>query len=57
MHCATITVDDEPGVLLDVSYDANGDIDRESYIVEVVDGVGQITATVPPLDNLADRGC
>ena len=57
LYCATITVEDEPGVLLDVSYDANGDIDRESYIVEVVDGVGQITATVPPLDNLADRGC
>jgi len=57
LYCATITTADEPGVLLDVSYDANGDIDRESYIVEVVDGVGQITATVPPLDNLADRGC
>lgn len=57
LHCATITVEDEPGVLLDVSYDGNGDIDRESYIVEVVDGVGQIAATVPPLDNLADRGC
>ena len=57
LYCATITVEDEPGVLLDVSYDANGDIDRESYIVEVVEGVGQIAATVPPLDNLADRGC
>ena len=57
MYCATITVADEPGVLLDVSYDANGDIDRESYIVEVVDGVGQIVDDVPPLDNLADRGC
>ena len=57
LHCATITVDDEPGVLLDVSYDANGDIDRESYIVGVVNGVGEIVATVPPLDNLADRGC
>ncbi len=57
LYCAAITVEDEPGVLLDVSYDANGDIDRESYIVEVVEGVGQIAATVPPLDNLADRGC
>jgi branched-chain amino acid transport system substrate-binding protein len=57
LHCATITVDDEPGVLLDVSFDANGDIDRESYIVGVVNGVGEIVATVPPLDNLADRGC
>jgi branched-chain amino acid transport system substrate-binding protein len=57
LHCATLTVDDEPGLLLDVSYDGNGDIDRESYIVSVVDGAGEITETVPPLDNLADRGC
>ena len=39
------------------SYDGNGDIDRESYIVEVVDGVGQIVETRPPLDNLDERGC
>ena len=57
LHCATLTVADEPGLLLDVSYDGNGDIDRESYLVEVVDGVGQITETLPPLDNLAERGC
>jgi branched-chain amino acid transport system substrate-binding protein len=57
LHCATLTTDDEPGLLLDVSYDGNGDIDRESYIVSVVDGVGEITETVPPLDNLDERGC
>ncbi len=57
LHCATITTADEPGVLLDVAYDANGDVDRESFIVEVVDGVGTVTNTVPPLGNLAERGC
>lgn len=57
LHCATLTVDDEPGLLLDVSYDGNGDIDRESYIVSVVDGVGEIVETMPPLDNLDERGC
>ena len=57
LHCATLTVDDEPGLLLDVSYDGNGDIDRESYIVSVVNGVGEIVETVPPLDNLDERGC
>lgn len=57
IHCATLTVDDEPGLLLDVSYDGNGDIDRESYIIGVTDGVGEITETLPPLDNLSDRGC
>ena len=46
-HCTTITVANEPGLLLDVSYDGNGDIDRESFIIEVVDGVGQIVADGP----------
>jgi branched-chain amino acid transport system substrate-binding protein len=57
LHCATLTVEDEPGLLLDVSYDGNGDIDRESYIVSVVNGTGEIVETLPPLDNLDDRGC
>ena len=57
LHCATLTVEDEPGLLLDISYDGNGDIDRESYIVSVVDGAGEIVETVPPLDNLDERGC
>jgi branched-chain amino acid transport system substrate-binding protein len=57
LYCADLTVEDEPSLLLDVSYDGNGDIDRESYIVSVVDGVGEITETVPPLDNLDERGC
>jgi branched-chain amino acid transport system substrate-binding protein len=57
LHCADLTVEDEPGLLLDVSYDANGDIDRESYIVSVVDGVGTIVETRPPLANLDERGC
>lgn len=57
LHCATITTADEPGVLLDVTYDGNGDVDRESFIVEVIDGAGKVAETVPTLDNLADRGC
>ncbi len=57
MRCVTITTADEPGVLLDVTYDGNGDVDRESFIVEVVDGVGKVTANVPALGNLSDRGC
>ena len=35
---AKITVKEYPGVLLDVTFDNNGDLDRESYIVEVKDG-------------------
>lgn len=57
LHCATLTVEDEPGLLLDVSYDANGDIDRESYLIDVADGVASIVDTLPPADNLDERGC
>lgn len=57
LHCATITTADEPGVLLDVTFDGNGDLDRESFILEVVDGVGQVSAIAPPLGNLSERGC
>jgi branched-chain amino acid transport system substrate-binding protein len=56
-HCNTLTVDNEPGLLLDVAFDGNGDIDRQSFIIEVVDGAGQVIAEAPPLDNLAERGC
>ncbi len=38
-----------PGILLDVCFDANGDIDRESFLVEVKDGKQTVIATLPPL--------
>ena len=34
---------------MDVSYDDKGDLDRESYLVEVKDGKQIITETLPPL--------
>ena len=40
---------DNPGVLLDVSFDQKGDLDRESFIVKVVGGKQQVIATVPPI--------
>ena len=57
-HCNTeMTVANEPGLLMDFAIDGNGDIDRDSFIIEVVDGVGQVVADAPRLDNLAERGC
>ncbi|HEY7904076.1 MAG TPA: ABC transporter substrate-binding protein [Casimicrobiaceae bacterium] len=47
LHGATITVKDNPGVLLDVSFDQNGDLDRASYMTKVVDGKQTIIATLP----------
>ena len=49
MHGATIHVKDTPGVLLDVHFDDNGDLDRESFLVKVVGGKQVVTATLPPV--------
>ncbi len=48
LHGAKITVKDNPGVLLDVSFDQNGDLDRASFLTKVVDGKQVIVATLPP---------
>jgi branched-chain amino acid transport system substrate-binding protein len=48
MKGAKITVKDNPGVLLDVSFDQNGDLDRESFLTKVVNGKQQVVATLPP---------
>lgn len=38
-----------PGIIMDVSFDANGDLDRESFLVEVKNGRQVVVATLPPL--------
>ena len=48
MHGVRILAKDYPGVLLDVSFDQNGDLDRESYMTQVVNGKQQVIATLPP---------
>ena len=52
MHGATIRVTDVPGVLLDVHFDDNGDLDRESFLVKVVGGKQVVTATLPPVQPI-----
>ena len=37
-----------PGVLLDVTFDNNGDLDRESFMTKVVNGKQEVVATLPP---------
>jgi branched-chain amino acid transport system substrate-binding protein len=49
LHGASFTAKEYPGLLMDVSFDAKGDLDRESYLVEVKDGKQVITETLPPL--------
>ena len=52
MKGLTISAAKYPGVLMDVSFDANGDLDRESYLVEVKNGKQEVVAVLPPLNPL-----
>ena len=49
MHGAKLNVKEYPGVLMDVSFDKNGDLDRESFMTKVVNGKQDVVATLPPL--------
>jgi branched-chain amino acid transport system substrate-binding protein len=49
MHGLTISPKDEPGVLMEATFDANGDIDRESFLGEVVNGQQKIIEVLPKL--------
>jgi len=49
MKGARITVKDAPGVLMDVTFDQNGDLDRESFMTRVVNGKQVVIETLPPL--------
>jgi branched-chain amino acid transport system substrate-binding protein len=40
-----------PGVLMDVSFDDKGDLDRESFLVEVKDGRQVVKEVLPPLSK------
>lgn len=46
---ATIKPSEEPGILIETTIEANGDLDRESFLAEVKDGKQVITATLPKI--------
>ena len=48
-HGMTITPKDEPNILMEATWDKNGDIDRESFLGEVVDGKQKIVKILPKL--------
>lgn len=50
MKGLTITAKQQPGVIMDVAFDQNGDLDRESFLVEVKNGKQEVVATLPPLN-------
>jgi branched-chain amino acid transport system substrate-binding protein len=47
MHGLHLSAKEHPGVLLDVSFDQNGDLDRESFMTKVENGRQVVTATLP----------
>jgi branched-chain amino acid transport system substrate-binding protein len=51
LHGMTIKAAQEPGILMDVTYDANGDIDRQGFLVEVVNGKQVVKQVLPKLGN------
>jgi branched-chain amino acid transport system substrate-binding protein len=48
MHGIKLSVKDYPGILMDVSFDQNGDLDRESFMTKVVNGKQEVIAVLPP---------
>jgi len=49
MHGLTIKPEQEPGILMEASWDDKGDIDRISFLAEVVDGKQKIVQVLPKL--------
>jgi branched-chain amino acid transport system substrate-binding protein len=49
MHGLTIKPEQEPGILMEASWDNNGDIDRISFLAEVVDGKQKVVQILPKL--------
>jgi branched-chain amino acid transport system substrate-binding protein len=50
VHGLTVTPAEAAGLLMEVSWDQNGDIDRESFLAEVINGKQKIIAVLPRLN-------
>ena len=51
LHGAKLSAKDYPGILMDVSFDQNGDLDRVSFLSKVVNGKQVIVETLPALSK------
>jgi len=51
MKSISLSAKTTPGLLLDLSYDTNGDLDRESYMTKVVGGKQVVTDILPPVNK------
>src|SRR5438874_2286809 len=50
LHGMTIKAAEQPGILMDVTFDKNGDIDRQGFLVEVVNGKQVVKQVLPKLN-------
>lgn len=50
LHGLKVSAAKNPGVLMDVAMDNNGDLDRESFIVEVKNGKQEVKEVLPALN-------
>ncbi|MFC5521654.1 ABC transporter substrate-binding protein [Polaromonas jejuensis] len=55
LHTLKVKAADQPGVLMDVTFDSKGDLDRESFMIEVKNGKQEVVATLPPLGAAAKK--
>jgi branched-chain amino acid transport system substrate-binding protein len=57
MHGIKISAVKNPGVLMNVGFDDKGDLDRESFLVEVKNGKQVVISVLPPLnaDNVNEK--
>ena len=51
MKGLTISVKKYPGVIMDVRFDDKGDLDRDSFLVEVKNGRQEVISSLPPLNG------
>ena len=55
MKGLTISAAKYPGIIMDVAFDNNGDLDRASFMVEVKNGKQEVVSTLPPLNAPAKK--
>jgi len=49
LHSLQVSAAKEPGVIMDVSINSNGDLDRESFLVEARNGKQEVKETLPAI--------
>jgi branched-chain amino acid transport system substrate-binding protein len=51
MKGLTLSAKTYPGILMDISFDDKGDLDRESYMTKIVNGKQVVTDILAPLNK------